>query len=194
MSWWVILPLALAPIVLWTIGGLLKRVVTLENQIAPKIGCSFSQDDPGCVRSGIAIVGKDLAATYYRMKVVRLGTGAVEGCVGYLISIERNGKTVFEGETGALPFARSNEDAYSKRIDEGVPQYLDLVAVTTENEVRVKTREFIVPPDSFDEPGDYTLNIAVATPKGRPVHCDLVLHWTGYWSTTSMTYVPRKIP
>lgn len=70
-------------------------------------------------------------ATYYRIKVEADNVDHVSSCQGRLVSIEKAGKLILEGEPITLPFAPSERsDAISKTIHKDAPEYLDFLAIT----------------------------------------------------------------
>ena len=114
-------------------------------------------DDPGCVRPNTIITagfrlpdgtfrGGQVTSTYFRIRVDTETASPVVNCRGRLIAITRDGATILQGENLALPFASHGmADALAKRIDPGVPEYLDLIAITADGHVLIATPNFIVP-------------------------------------------------
>jgi hypothetical protein len=178
-----------------------KAKDALEERLRPKLKATFSADDPGCVRPNTKINAEvnspegtqkiKIPATYYRIRVETDNSSLVEGCFGRLLAIKRDGKVVVSGENIDLPFAHSTNDAFSKRIYEGVPEYLDLVALPQGLTPAIATLNFIAPSSLgqkiFTLPGRYTFEVVLLSPSGDAVRVAPVLNWTGNPETSGMS-------
>lgn len=198
MSWWVVIPLALAPLILWAIGGLTRQVVLLERRLRPKLKCSFASADAGCIRPNTVVSfanRQKVRCTYYRIRVQTDCSGHVPDCRGRLILIRRGKNVLFEGENLILPFAHSGN---SVRIDQGVPEYLDFIVITNDNNIWLGIPHFMGPSsikynELFSQPGDYEFHIAISSPQCPSVLIKPVLKWSGDRLTSEMTDVAGQL-
>ena len=98
--------------------------------------------------------------------------GHVDDCRGRLLSVEKDGVVVLAGEVLQLPFAPStSDDAINKRIDDGVPQFLD-VLVKFDNNIAVATKDLVFPASIdmrglFEASGTYIINVVVSAPNTK---------------------------
>jgi hypothetical protein len=163
----------------------------------PKLNCSFNISDAGCFRPNTTLnfVLRDdgvvdqkntiikIPCNWYRIKVVASG-GTFIGCRGRIISIKRGEAQVFSGEIAILPFAPSEkEDAISKSIYEGAPEYLDLFALTENSKVTLALHKFIGSnsvnwTDMFSLAGDYRFEILVISAESVAASTSLLFRWT----------------
>lgn len=161
-----------------------RKTVALEETIRPKLKWSFSRAVPGCVTNtnvyapwqrASAPGQRGVPTTYYRIKVEADKISHVDACYGRLLTVTRNGDTVLAGEILQLPFAPANaEDATSKTINEGVPEFLDVLASFNGNVV-VATRDFTYPAsinmaELFSKSGKYSIELAIVAPGTRARH------------------------
>jgi hypothetical protein len=198
MSWWAVIPLAFAPITFWVIGGLTRQVVLLERRLKPKIKCSFSSAHADCIRPNtvVSFLNRKIVCTYYRIKVEADCSGHVSDCRGHLLFIKHGNKIIFQGENIILPFAHSDKN--DAVVYEGVPEYLDFLVITDDNEISSATRGFKVPSsinyqELFSQPGDYEFDVVISSPKGPSVSIKPVLKWSGDRLTSKMTNVAGQI-
>jgi hypothetical protein len=172
------------------------RVVETQRQkLRPKLKCSFSASNPGCVMRNIKLGvrdGKELKGTFYRVKVEADSVIQVDSCSGRLRSIKRDGTEVFSGQPCRLPFTPSERpDAVNKTIHENEPEYLDCVLVTNDNKV------FIWASDQegqrgpkyghlLETPGDYEFNISVVSSAPTCFVPPLIFKWRGSQQSAEM--------
>jgi hypothetical protein len=189
-----------------------KRYRLKEEKPESKLACSF---DPSCVRpdskityfpvpnepypEGVSITtnmsmapfGTSEDVTYYCLKVETKSVPSVAKCQGRLLWIDRGNERVL-GQPIILPFSPSeNNDALNKEIRSGVPEYLDFMAITDYNRVRLTPPKHRHPSSVdydkiFSAPGDYTLRIAI-TSETPPIQCDVEFKWTGDRATSEIT-------
>jgi hypothetical protein len=88
------------------------------------------------------------------------------------------------GETPKLPFAPSEakDESVAKTIHPGVPEYVDLFAITDDNNVLLALYEGRGPssvnwPDMFMLAGDYLIEVAVVCPNAPSVRTKLLFRW-----------------
>ena len=160
------------------------EIERLTDQITPKLKCSFSMNEPGCVRPNTKIIAgpnKDVVATWYRIRVEAMGASTLKQCRGRLALIERGGSNLLLGETPTLNFSQG--DPLSKVISPGVPEYLDFLVAndTLGAYVTVGVPEHLSQAVQWNEifrlPGDYLLRIVVVSDDSPPVSIDLLFKW-----------------
>lgn len=187
------------------------RTIVLQSKLdaleaAPKLRCSFSMGDPGCVRPNTAfnlsfqdgphptdIRRIQIPCDWYRVRVESGSTQRAVGCRGRLIWIKKDGTTVLEGEIVTLPFALAeNPDAINKTIFPGAPEFLDVLGIT-ENSVILALHKFVGASsinwdDIFSLPGEYVLRIVVVSDNAVPVSIDLLFQWTLKRATSRISW------
>jgi hypothetical protein len=181
------------------------KVIDLTEQIRPKLKCAFRRQDTGCVRPDTGftttqqtvdrqVFHSAVKCTYYRVKVEADHIGSVSSCCGRLVSIKRNGEDVLSGEHLFLTFAPAERsDTIAKIIHNGVPEYLDFLAITERNHVLLTTHGFAYPSsvkmhELFSKSGEYVFEIVVTSPEAVPVTVEPKpkLKWTGDWQTAEV--------
>lgn len=132
-----------------------------------------------------------ITATYYRIRVETDGTAQVPKCHGRLLEIKRGDEIIFDGEPADLPFAPSESaDAIEKTIHDKAPEYLDFIAITSENKVFITTHEHkgsssIDWENLFPVAGEYQFRIAIAS-MSPTIIIEPILKWTGDRQTSEM--------
>src|SRR5882724_967454 len=159
---------------------------------------SCHSDIEGCVKQA-RFTSEGLLTNFFRVKVEAEG-GNIQNCTGFLTRIERNGKSTWGGDSAKLTFAQGEDpDTFSKIIRSNVAQFLDVLAVTSRNEMYPGT--FIAPygriwpyaiplTDIFSEPGDYMLTVAVTGDDIPTETAILKFTWTQNWQTTALIKQP----
>ncbi|MFZ0497131.1 MAG: hypothetical protein WBE85_11340 [Methylocella sp.] len=168
-----------------------KKVIELTEEKRTKLKCSFSMGDQGCVRPNTTLAPSAVSATYYRIKVETDYAAMVPNCHGRLIWIKRGPKTILEGEPIYLPFAPATKnDALSKHIHDGAPEFLDFMMITDDNKVILTQPEFygsssVDWKNLFSDPGDYTFHILILS-ETSSVAIDLIFRWKGERATSEI--------
>jgi len=179
-----------------------KRIEILEERVRPKLKCSFGQNIPGCFNkdSTIHIITfrgteqyrESLKSHYCRIKIEANCVGHVQNCSGRLICIKKDGIIIFDRESFHLTFAPAERpNPRFKDVNDKVPEFLDVMALTEENEVLITTPNF-TNPSSFDqnkifsERGNYLLSIVVSSPVTVSIPIDVGLRWTRDWNTSEV--------
>jgi hypothetical protein len=180
------------------------EIAQLKEQARPKLKCSFSANEPGCVRPNTVITSQSQAlggtvvqgrvkCDYYRIKVEADGIASVADARGHLVSIKRDSTIVCDGENLPLTFAPAEQpDTRAKLICNGQPEYLDLFAITIDNRVLLITKDFAYPssiqPDKlFSEAGTYIFRVIVSTPATVATSLDVTLTWSGHRQTAKIS-------
>jgi hypothetical protein len=195
MNWWAIFPLALAPVILWVTGGLTKRVVDLEEQIRPKLRCSFSMDDDGCVRP---VPAHDPIETYYRIKVEAAHNINVTGCCCRLLRIEHDSGSIISGETPILPFVAATAlEAVGKTVHPDAPEYVDFICINHEDAARLilhlpSATTSVNWNGVFSRAGNHTLHVVIVSSAGS-IRRTLLFNWTGDHTTARITDITGQI-
>lgn len=169
----------------------------LLDKLRPKINCFFSQQDSGCRRQDVVTTLGTLRfkADYYRIKVTTKRTAILPRCSGNLISIERDGQIVFDGEPIILAFAPNNRpDSNVQDIRDGVPQFLDFVMITEDNKIRLYPKDMVLPGSVawgsvLSQTGEYIFSIVVSSPSSVSEMRKIKLQWNGNWKEAVLTDV-----
>lgn len=190
----------------------------IKEQIRPKLKCSFSMSDAGCVVGEtelttatiagepfahrttlsasmlLATLGTKTGMMYCRVKVESNCLIVVRQCKGRLLSINRNGEVVFEGGPLILPFAPAeHEDAIDKHIHPHAPEYLDFMGISDNNAIILTPYKHHAPSavnynTIFREHGEYRMKLAVLC-DGPTAQIDLIFSWTGDRTTSTIVQV-----
>jgi len=127
----------------------------------------------------------------------------VKNCTGFITRIEKDRKTKWGGNNAQVTFAQGEEpDALSKTIRYPVAEYLDVLAVTSRNQVFPGTKPAIglrlwpfVPSmdEIFSLLGDYLITVVI-TGDGviPPITALLKFNWTGNWETAALTLIQES--
>jgi hypothetical protein len=150
-------------------------------------------DVPGSERPAPWANGPEgLPVKFLRVVVHVAGRESVPNCTGYLTEIRKNHEIKWEGDNARLTFAPGEApDALSKTIRENIPEFLDVLIVTSKNEIFVGTQGRGWPylprlHDIFAEPGDYLLSVSI-TGDGMPTAAPpLTFTWTQNWETSRL--------
>ena len=173
------------------------QVVVLEEKLRPKIKCSFSESDPGCVIRNVRVPlssGTIIQGTFYRIKVETAGVAQVTSCFGRLRSIKRDGANIHSGNPSRLPFTPSERaDAVNRTIHHGEPEYLDCVLITNDSRVFIWTsdqdgsREMKYG-NLLEPAGDYEFDVSIISDSGitPSAHIPLLLRWRGTQQSAEM--------
>jgi len=189
--------LLLAPYWIWEeanarAGRLQTEIETLADQLNPPLECSCGMDVIGCTIDTVMTTRQGgIPVRYFRVRVVRKGLGSLPGCTGSLLEV-RGPAGSFNEQTIALHFAPADApDSVLKTIRSGVPEYLDIVAVTSDGSVflPVASRPNSFPRDFFISQGEYRFSIVIASPTTPSVAMSLSFEWTGDRNTAKISSV-----
>jgi len=201
--WFAVIPVALW--LMWLIYHILKAPYEIylglhkELQIEieknrPKFKLSCRKDIHGC-----AIESPGGVEKFFRLQVKTDCVNGIEGCIGHLIKIEKDGLIVYDHDAVELPFARANEaDCLSKSIFPNNPYFLDvLVTHNPTHTVFFATKGHFPAHDQkreyiFKSSGEFILTVGVSG-KGVPtVKTKLKFDWKGQWSTATIEQIDDK--
>src|SRR5439155_7682853 len=89
----------------------------------------------GCVKE-TRFTHEGLPTNFFRVKVEADGGQSIKNCTAILTSIGKDGKTKWGGDSAKLTFAQGEApDAFSKTIRSKVPEFFDVLAITSMNEI-----------------------------------------------------------
>src|SRR6266496_1382445 len=100
----------------------------------------------------------------------------------------------WEGDNAKLTFAPGeNPDALSKTIHERMPEFLDVLIVTSRNEIFAGTKGRgwpYIPPlhEIFSEAGEYLLSVSITGPGIATAAPQLRFTWTKNWETSRLRF------
>jgi hypothetical protein len=166
-----------------------------------QIACDSSVE--GCVvEAQWTINHEPLPVKFFRVAVNAVGKDqSIKHCTGFLRRIEKDGKTKWGGNNAQLTFAQGEEpDALSKTIRHPVPEYLDILVVTSRNQISPGTKPsanfrgwpFVPRMDEiFSEIGEYVLTVAITGDGVPTVTALLKFTWTQNWQTAALTLIPK---
>ncbi len=117
----------------------------------PQLTLSFDMNDAGCVRRNTIVSvpvmvrvrdRPDLTEQFlnqancdwYRLRI-DAQYGSISGCQARLLSVTRGGSPLLTGDTPPLPIAHGAAADGTKTIHEGVPDYIDLLAIFENNTI-----------------------------------------------------------
>ena len=135
-----------------------------------------------------------LPVKFLRVVVHVAGTESVANCTGYLTEIRKNDQKKWEGDNAKLTFAPGEDpDALSKTIHERMPEFLDVLIITSRNEIFAGTKGRgwpYIPPlhEIFSEPGDYLLSLSITGPGIATAAPQLTFTWTKNWETSRLRF------
>jgi len=163
-----------------------------EIKATPQLKCSFGMNDAGCVRhnttyteiTGIGTSAQQTRQTncdWYRIRVDAEG-GNISNCRARLISIKRGGSDLLVGENPPLPFVHSNGPEWTATVNEGVPEYIDLLGILYDQKIVLAVPQqsrssSIHWGDMFSLAGEYEIRVMVTAPSVTPFPVDLLLRW-----------------
>ena len=210
-SWWLPLIASMACLLSWRFLAKTSKESKNSSSIAKdqpdqKLQIACGPHIEGSVaQAWWTINGEPLPVNFFRVVVnATQDSQLVKNCTGFLTRIEKGRKTKWGGNNAQLTFAPAEKpDALSKTIRYPVAEYLDVLEVTSRNQVFPGTKPTIglrlwpfVPAmdEIFSELGDYLLSVAI-TGKGvvPSITTLLKFNWTGNWETSSLSLATEAI-
>jgi hypothetical protein len=134
-------------------------------------------------------------ARFWRLAVKTECLKSVTNCKGFLTRIDKDGENKWGDESQQLTFSQGEDpDALSKTVYNKVPAFLDVLVLTSNNEIIPGTKDRKWPyvasmRDIFSEPGQYILTVAVTGDGSPTINALLSFNWTGYWQTSQLTLI-----
>ncbi|SRR5258708_27569707 len=171
-----------------------QRVVHLSEKLRPKLLCSFSKDNSGCVKitenraevnSDGGIIPVFVRTTWYRLEIIADGNSMIPECIARLMSITMDGKVILGGEIVRLPFApAASQDAHAKNILPGHPEYLDFLIIGDDGIPQISTNYFWMPStvnakSILTNHGDYFIRIVISSTESTAIEVNVLFHWNG---------------
>lgn len=207
-------PYLLIVILIFLLSVATKTLLESQEKLRPRLllSCSPSIDgcrvltevrqihedgfSPSCSGYNASSSLKGLAsgqkALYFRVLVQAKCVGSVDNCIGAVEDIFDEGGESILSEEFKVPFAPSeHDDAYAKRIRDEEPVHLDILYVTSSNEVRPPLGSGTYPnsvkfDDIFRERGQYRIVVRVNGDNTVRSRISLSFRWTGDWQTAKM--------
>lgn len=182
-----------------------EATVKTELSKEPKLTIECGPTVEGSVaQAWWTINGEPMPVNFFRVVVnATKESQMVKNCTGFLTRIEKDRKTKWGGNNAQVTFAQGEEpDAVSKTIRYPVAEYLDVLAVTSRNQVFPGTKPTIglrlwpfVPSmdEIFSWLGDYLITVVI-TGDGvmPPITALLKFNWTGNWETAALTLIQES--
>ncbi len=163
-AWLITAPLGILMFATVLLINLRKSGAALQ---AGRLRISCHPSIEGCVKQTL-FTSERLPTNFFRVKVEADNAQSIKNCTAILTSIAKDGNTKWGGDSAKLTFAQGEApDAFSKTIRNKVPEFFDVLAITSKNEIYPGTYQNpfgriwpYVPtlPEIFSEPGDYTNN------------------------------------
>jgi hypothetical protein len=161
--------------------------IALEHKLTPRLSVSI---DPARSIAHAWWDGGKSMKTFFRVIVSSLSPLGVENATGYLVSIEKDLKIVWDSEDVALTFSRGEDsDTLCKKIDAGGKYPLDVVVIGhDDNRLFLGTLNRTWPcfksvEEIFSMRGEYILNLRVSAKDCPPVSAKVKFKWTGNVNT-----------
>jgi hypothetical protein len=102
-----------------------EKIASLLERFKPKFKLSCDKTTDGRVT-----ISGNTQVYFFRMKVETDCMSGIDGCLGHLYKIEKDGVTVFSHDSLELPFSRAEEpDSLAKRIVPDDPKWVGILAV-----------------------------------------------------------------
>src|SRR6266542_1599855 len=200
--WFVTAPLGILMFATVLLINLRKRGPAVH---ARHLRMSCDPSIEGCVKQTL-FTSQRLPTNFFRVKVDADSEQSVKNCAAILTSIKKDGRTKWGGDSAKLTFAQGEApDAFSKTIRNKVPEFFDVLAVTSTNEIYPGTYQNpfgrmwpYAPtlPEIFSEPGDYILTVAVTGDEVPTEKAQMKFTWTRNWQTSALvliTEAPRSV-
>ena len=157
---------------------------------------AFDPNNSGCDTEA-HFADENARRRFLQLRVDCVYAPSAAECSGRLIDIRGPRGILFQGSSLTLPFAPfEHHDAISKLIRRGIPEYLNVLAISEHNQVMIVTHQFIYPialnqDELFRETGTYTLKIAITSTSSAPEIREFGFLWTGDWRTASLATLGR---
>lgn len=176
-------------------------ILDFKEKLRSKLNLSCGPEVLGCkVPSTLSLQNQKMEVVGYvkgnflRVRVEADGPEAIFGCSGSITRIEFGNVTMMGHETLQLTFAPGNRfpEAIAKTIRDKEPQYLDILAVLSDNRILICQPNFFVPNAVntnfiFQENGDYFITIVIAGTGVPSTRAVLKFAWTGSWHTAELS-------
>jgi hypothetical protein len=176
-GWWIFFScLAIAVFLAW------RDEHKKAQRLRPRLQVSIDQSRS--IVNGVWNDGRDFV-TFLRLVVSSLTASRIEDAKGYLVSIQRDSKILWDSQEVPLTFAPGeNADALSKTIEDGGKYPLDVLIVRHgDNEVFMGTPgrtwpHFTSLDEIFSEKGEYILTLRVSAKDCPSILARMKFLWT----------------
>ena len=171
-----------------------RKAEELQERLAPRLQVSVSQSQS--IDHAIWNDGKDLV-TFFRIVVSSLTHSRIENAKGYLVSIEKDSKMLWDSQEVPLTFAPGEDaDALSKTIEVGGKYPLDVMILRHgDNDLFIGTPGRVWPhfksvAEIFSEEGEYVLTVRVAAKDCPSILRKVKFVWTGRVNDSGIDLMP----
>jgi len=192
-----IIPMLVLAFILFAMYRYIVRDIERAEELkeSEQLKISFDPLDPICVQPNVPVnvhrgpglpTSPMYRATFYRLKIRVGGESDVNDCQAFITSIRQNGVDLIKGETLSLPFSNLPPTSV-KRILDGIPDSVDFLSVTNNDDVMVAT---LSTPGSIDfstlfkTAGDCEITLVVSAPGKTGRTQRVIFHWTGSHKTS----------
>jgi len=176
------------------VASLIKAPRT-PKEPQPLFALECGPEVPGSERPALWANGPEgLPVKFLRVVVHVAGKESIANCTGYLTEIRKTDQKKWEGDNAKLTFAPGEDpDALSKTIHERMPEFLDVLIVTSRNEIFAGTKGRgwpYIPPlhEIFSEAGEYLLSVSITGPGIATAAPQLRFTWTRNWETSRLRF------
>lgn len=180
----------LVPAALIAYGGLVwcfnqgARALDRFRERYQKIAVRYDRGVPSC-RADVTFVGGSHSVCF-RLRVENATPRKLHKCEGWLESTDR-----FPNISPAQLFWVGNPEEMSVDLIKGIPRFLQICRIDSDNLIHMATNGERWPVDSHNFPsGDYTFNVGI---KGEDIaetcFYSVKLIWNGNWTTAEMVPV-----
>jgi hypothetical protein len=164
-----------------------KRSKNLEEQIRPKLKCSFDNKLRGCVVPTQNNWGNRFG--YFRLRVETDGTPIARGCRAKLVSIKSLKDTVLSNETVWLNFDGQKGPVLD--ISDGAPEFVDIAFSAPTGFSICGSIPFSADREKIGRIGKYILQVVVSSSDGAMSRkLELIINWTGEFNSSTISGRP----
>jgi hypothetical protein len=183
---------------------IVKRIRAKQEQDLqppkPQLRLSFDMIDAGCVCRNTVLTERTSSGNviqkrcdWYRIRI-DAEHGNVPACQARLISVTRGGSPLLAGEAPPLPITHATEGI--KTVHQGVPDYIDLLAIFETNTVDLcvpqERRSSSINWGMFDLASDYEIKVAVTAPAAETASINVIFRWTLDRVTLEIACAPKQ--
>jgi hypothetical protein len=156
------------------------EIAALEEKLTPKFLISCNSKISGCIDKH-----QNSEFRFLRIEINTLSSAAIHNCYGKLISIEKDGSTVYDQNSYVLPFAQSSDaDSTAKTIQPGAHEFLDVLSILTIGAITagIATKGDRIVKNQmgahiFDQSGEYIIKVLVCGNGVKPTEGKIRFKW-----------------
>jgi len=185
VSRWVLVSVPLAGVV---IIALCRRVIALEEKLAPKLELRFDRNTQGCVHETHFSGGTTAPYQVLFVRVLPVCNSRVTNCVGFLSGVYRldNGEwqpTALDERLDLTWANRGNAEPIT--IQSGLPQYLDVFCIPSSNRIALCVASNVIPNRAasvLDAPGIFRMDVGVMGDDNAVASISLLVQLGATWN------------